>query len=120
MHSWKLLTVLLPMSPAWWSIPHSIVNLRPLEPTYVVPSEAGQAMLEGEAVALDETLDATELAGELEALLEETEVAEPDCEADDAVLEVAVEETEEEVPPATNLAPQIDGLFVAVPRICFR
>jgi hypothetical protein len=88
-----------------------MVNLRPLEPTYVVPSEAGQAMFEGEAVALDETLDATELAGELEALLEETEVADPDCEADDAVLEV---------PPATNLAPQIDGLFVAVPRICFR
>jgi hypothetical protein len=119
MHSWKLLTVLLPMSPAWWSIPHSMVNLRPLEPTYVAPSEAGQAMLEGVAVALDETLDATELAGELEALLGETEVAEPDCDPEDAVLEVAVEETEE-VPPAINLAPQIDGLFVAVPRICFR
>jgi hypothetical protein len=87
-----------------------MVNLRPLGPTYVVPSEAGQAMLEGEAVALDEMLDATELAGEIEALLEETVVADPDCEAD----------TEEDAPPATNLAPHIEGLFAAAPRICFR
>jgi hypothetical protein len=86
----------------------------------VVPSEAGQAMLEGEAVALDEMLDATELAGEIEALLEETVVADPDCEADDAVLEVAAEDTEEDAPPATNLAPHIEGLFAAAPRICFR
>jgi hypothetical protein len=107
------------MSPAWWSIPHSMVNLRLLEPTYVVPSEAGQAMLEGEAVALDATLDATELAGELEALLKDTEIADPDCEADDAVLEVAVEDTED-VTPAFSLAPHIDGLFVAAPRTCFR
>jgi hypothetical protein len=113
MHSWKLLTYLLDMSPPRWSIPHSTVNLRPLAPTYVVPSEAGQAMLDGEAVAL---VEETELAGELEVLLVETDAVELDV----PVLEVAVDETVDETLSSKSLAPQIEGLFAAVPRIFFR
>lgn len=112
MHAWKLLTSLLPISPAWWSMPHSMTKLRPLEPTYVVAFEAGQAMLEGVAVALLE--ETVELADELEP---DTDVAELDC---DAVLELTVEEAVEEVPPAMSLAPQMDGLLLAAPRFFFR
>jgi hypothetical protein len=103
---------LLVKSPPWWSIPHSMTKLRPLAPTYVVASELGQAMFEGVDVALlDET---AELPDEL---TEEADVSEEVCEVEDTVLELAVEE---ETPPVFSLAPQMEGLLPAAPRVFFR
>jgi hypothetical protein len=80
----------------------------------VVASEDGQARLEGVVVALlDETV---ELTDELEP---DADVAEDDCDAEDPVVELTVEETLDEAPPVVSLAPQIEGLLFAAPRAFF-
>lgn len=90
----------------------------------MVPSEEGQATSEGVTVALLEEDDTVELADELETLLEETDVAELDCDADDTVLELAVElavdEALDETLSVKSLAPQIEELFPAAPRVFFK
>lgn len=42
MHSSKVSTRVLPISPPAWSIPHSMVNWDPEGPLYTVPSDPGQ------------------------------------------------------------------------------
>jgi hypothetical protein len=82
---------------------------------YVVASEDGQARLEGVVVALlDETVELPD------ALEEDTDVTEVDCDDEDTVVELTVEETLEEAPPVLSLAPQIEGLLFAEPSVFLR
>jgi hypothetical protein len=96
-------------------MPHSMTKSRPLAPTYVMASEDGQARFEGVVVALLEVT--VELTDEV---WPDTDVAVDDCDAEDPALELTVEETLDEAPPVVSLAPQIEGLLFAEPRVCFR
>lgn len=98
-------------------MPHSTTKLRPLGPVYVMPFEAGQAMLDGEDVALVEVEETVELETWLEVPDEADE--ELDCD-EDAVAETVAEDTVEEVPPTRSLAPQTYEAVPAGPKVLLR
>lgn len=93
------------MSPAWWSTPHSIANVRPLLAVWAVLFEAGHVGAEGVA---DETVLA-----DPEVLL----LAVLDCVLDE--LGVA-EEVPDDGPSPSKRAPKTPPFATAGPSTLFR
>ena len=92
-------------------MPHSTVKLRPLRLTYVLPFEAGQAMLVADGVAPLDVAEPVEL---------EEVTTELDCDDDDPVAETVADDTVEEAPSTMSFAPQTYEAVPAGPRVLLR